>query len=440
MDIDQELKSLRDKIKTALLLAEKSGATAEVGAYQDQGLNVSVRNGEVDTVEFTRNHGFAITVYRGKSKGSASTSDFSDQAVRQTVQAALDIAQFTAPDEFSGLADAGQEATEVLDLDLYHPWPLQPQQAIEIAQRCEAAGLAYEGIDKSDGANVGTGDSVRAYGNSHGIVAAYPQSRHGVSCALIASRDHEMERGGWSQSCRVVGSLPDVESIGSKAAQRALQRLGSQSVATGEFPVMFAAEVAGGLIGHLIAAISGGSLYRHASFLEGQRGQPVFPSWMNVYELPHLRQGAASAPIDGDGLQTREKYFIENGRLINYVLSTYSGRKLGLPSTANAGGIRNLRCSATHSRDELLQKMGTGLLVTDLMGQGVNIVTGNYSRGAAGFWVENGCIRHPVSEITVAGNLQNMFRQFLGIGDDIDARGNIQMGSVLVESMTVAGK
>ncbi|WP_290581989.1 metalloprotease PmbA [Ketobacter sp.] len=444
MDIERELDTLQDRIRLALHIAEQHQATAEVGAYQDQGLSVSVRNGDVDKVEFTRNHGFGITVYRGQCKGSASTSDFSDAAIERAVKAALDVATHTAPDACSGLADAALMARDIADLDLYHPWAIDPQQAIQMAQACEAAGLSQPHIKNSDGAYVGTSASVRAYGNSHGLVVAYPQSRHGISCALIAAetgpKGETMERGGWSYSHRVPGQLQEGADVGRKAAERAARKLGSRAVPTGEFPVLYAPEIAGGLLGHFIGAISGGSLYRHSSFLENSLGQTLFPDWMNIFELPHLPQGPASAPVDGDGLATYGKHFVEQGILKHYVLGTYSARRLGLQSTANAGGVRNLRCSSTHSLDELLSMMGTGLLVTDVMGQGVNLVTGHYSRGAAGFWVENGTLQFPVSEVTVAANLRDMFRNLRGVGSDVDARGNVQVGSILVDSMTVAGK
>ncbi len=440
LSITQSLVSLKDKIALALDQVRKAGATAEVGVYQDQGLMTSVRQGEVDTFELTRNHGFSVTVYLGQRKGHASSTDFSDGAICRTVQAALDIAHFTAEDPCSGLADASLMATAIPDLDLYHPRQLAPAQAIALAQCCEAAGLAQPGVSTSDGATVSMLESIRAYGNSHGLVVAYPQTRHGLSCALIARQGEQMERGGWSFSHRNAGCLPPADSIGLKAAQRATRRLGSRSIPTCEVPVLFAAEIAGGLLGHLMGAISGGSLYRHASFLEGALGQQVLPSWMSVSEHPLLSGEIGSAPVDGDGLPTREKYFVRDGLLENYVLGTYSGRKLNLPSTANAGGIRNLRCSVTHSLQDLLKAMDRGLLVTDVMGQGVNIVSGHYSRGAAGFWVEGGEIQYPVAEITVAGNLKDMLRNVVGVADDIDARGNIQTGAILLENMKVGGK
>lgn len=440
MDIDTELRSMQTRIKLALSLAERHQATAEVGAYQDEGLSVSVRNGEVEKVEFTRNHGFGVTLYLGHSKGSASTSDFSDAAIERVVEAAVGIARYTAPDECAGLADAGMMVSDIPDLDLYHPWALTPEQGIELARECEAAGLRNADIRHGDGANVGTVTSVRGYGNSHGLVLAHPQTRHGIGGAFIAARGDAMERAGWVQSHRVAQQLPAAAAVGQKGAERAARKLGSRAVPTGEFPVMFAPEVAGGLLGHFIAAISGGNLYRHSSFLEGALGEILFPSWLNIEEQPRLPQGPTSAAVDGDGLATSAKAIVAGGQLQHYALSTYSARRLGMSSTANAGGVRNVRCTSSHSLEDLLAEMGTGLLVTELMGQGVNIVTGDYSRGAAGFWVERGEIQFPVSEVTVAANLRNMFLGIRGVGTDIDERGNIQVGSILLDRMTVAGK
>ena len=440
MDIQTELEQVKTKIAFALEKIAQAGATGEVAAYQDQGLSVSVRKQEVDQVEFTRSHGFGVTVYHKGSKGSASTSDFSHGAIEKTVAAALDIARFTAEDACAGLADANLMATEIADLDLHHPIELATETAIDIALQCEAAGLQQQGISNSEGGSVGSSESIRAYGNSHGLIVAYPQTRYAVGCALIAESEQGMERGGWSHSHCNFAELVDAKTIGQTAAERALKRINSRSAPTGHYPVMFAPEIAGGLLGHCISAISGGSLYRHASFLEGQLGQQIFPSWLSVTEQPRLLRGAASAPVDGDGLPTRDKALVENGVLQTYVLGTYSARKLGLASTANAGGVRNVRCSSTHSLDSLLKEMGTGLLATHVMGQGVNLVSGHYSRGAAGFWVENGAIQYPVSEVTVAGNLKEMFNQFIGVGDDVDARSNIQIGSILVGDIAVAGK
>lgn len=438
--LDNPHTTLQDKIAFALELAKNAGATAEVGVYQDQGLLARVRQGEVDTFELTRNHGFSVTVYRGQRKGHASSTDFGLDAIRQTVQAALDIARFTAEDPCSGLADPSLMATDIPDLDLHHPRELTPEQAIDMARQCEAAGLAQPAICNSDGASLTNVESLRGYGNSHGLIVAYPQTRHAISCALIAQQGDRMERGGWSYSHRNFACLPALDSIGLKAAERASRRLGGRSIPTCTVPVMFAAEIASGLLGHLINAISGGSLYRHASFLENALGNKVMPDWVSLSEHPRLRGETGSAPVDGDGLPTREQYFVRDGILSSYVLGSYSARKLGLASTANAGGVRNLRCSTSHTYADLLKRMDRGLLVTDLMGQGVNIVSGHYSRGAAGFWVENGVIQYPVSEITIAGNLKDMLANMVGVGDDIDPRGNIQCGSILLAQMTVGGK
>lgn len=440
MSLTDAIAPLQNTIAHALDIARQAGATAEVGVYQDQGLVASVRHGSVDKVEFTRNHGFSVTVYRGHRRGHASSSDFSAAAITRTVQAALDIAQFTAEDPCSGLADAEQMAQRIPDLDLYHPWSLQPQDAIALARQCEAAGLSRPHIHNSDGATVASVESVRGYGNSHGLVVVYPQTRHAASCALIAEQNGQMERGGWAFSHRNRDRLPALEQIGSKAAERAARRLGSRPVPTCNVPVLFAAEIAGGLLGHFIGAVSGGNLYRHASFLQDSLHHDIFPRWMTIAEHPLLPCEIGSAPIDGDGLPTMEKAFVQDGVLVRYVLGTYAARKLGLHSTANAGGVRNLRCTSTHAQDELLRNMDRGLLVTDVMGQGVNLVSGHYSRGAAGFWVENGAIQFPVSEITIAGNLKDMFANVQGVGTDIDARGNIQTGSILLASMKVGGK
>lgn len=431
---------LQDRLTQALDQIRAAGATGEVGLHQDQGLSVSVRHGEVDKVAFTRNHGIAVTLYRGRRRGHATSNDFSPDSVRQTVQAALDIAHYTAEDPCSGLADAAQMAADLPDLALYRPWELTPEQAIALARQCEAAGLSQPGISNSDGASVASGETLRGYGNTHGLLTLYPLSRHALGCTLLAEQDGRKERGGWSASQRHPERLPTPEAIGQQAAERAARRRGARPIATGRMPVLFAADIAGSLLGHAIAAISGGNLYRHASFLENSLHQRIFPEWMTLSEHPHLPGEIGSAPLDGDGLATAEKSFVQNGELVSYVLGTYSARKLGLRSTANAGGVRNVRCTTTHTHEELLQQMHTGLLVTELMGQGVNLITGDYSRGAAGFWVENGAIQFPVAEITLAGNLKNLFETLVGVGDDIDARGNIQCGSILLEQMTVGGK
>ena len=412
-----------------------------MAASSDEGLIASVRKGDVETVEFTKNHGFAITLYRGKAKGSSGTTDLTPQAVETAVAAAWDIAQHTSEDSYAGLAEADQMAMEFPDLDLDHPWDLAPADAIQLALACESAGLAQSGITNSEGATVSTGRGVRFYGNSHGFRHGAIGTQHGLSCALIAGEGDHMQRDYWSTRHRVPTLLQAAEAVGEEAARRTLARLNPRRIPTGNYPVVFAAPLAGGIIGHLLSAISGSNLYRKSSFLLDKLNEEVAASLLSVYELPRLPQGVASAVCDGDGLPTREKHFVRDGVLCSYMLGTYSARRLGMTSTANVGGARNVRVD--HTGDDfagLLRSMGTGLVVTELMGQGVNLVNGDYSRGASGFWVENGEIQHPVQEVTVAGNLADVYRNIIAIGTDTDTRGNIQSGSLLVDGLTIAGK
>lgn len=442
MDAREEQNKLSLSVELALKKARQLGATqAEVGASVDEGLIATARKRTVETVEFTKNHGFGITVYCGQAKGSASTSDFSEAAILNAVEAAYAIARHTSADTYAGLADAAQMASDIPDLELDHPWELSVENAIATALKCEAAGLEHDArILNSEGSTVSSGRSVRVYGNSHGFIAGYPATRHGVSCALIAEDEGGMQRGYWSDSQRDASLLQAAEAIGEKAAQRALNRLGPQPIKTAKVPVLFRAEVASGLIGHFNASIAGGNIYRNSSFMIGKVGTAVFPAFFNLKEQPRLVGGASSSAFDSDGLATYDKSFVVDGVVQNYILSTYSGRKLGLKSTANAGGLRNVRIADTgEDFAGLLKKLGTGLVVTELMGQGINIVTGDYSRGAGGFWVENGEIKHPVQQITIAGNLADMFANMVAIGNDLDKRGNIHAGSILLEQMTVAG-
>ena len=436
-----------DRLKTLVsdILDEARGQGAdacEVGVSLDAGLSVGVRMGDVETVEFNRDQGFGITVYQGKKKGSASTSDSSPEAIRETVKAACDIAGYGSEDPCAGLADAELMAKDLPDLDLYHPWGIDAEQAIELALKCEDAGRSFSGkISNSDGANVSTHQGCRVYGNSHGFIGSYISSRHSLSCILIAQQADDMQRDYWYTYARDGNDLESASDVGLKAAERTVARLGGQKVATGQVPVLFAPEVASGLLSHFLGAISGGSLYRQASFLLDHLGKPVFPDWVRIHEQPLLRKGQGSASFDNDGLATRAKDFITDGVLSNYLLSTYSARKLGMESTANAGGVNNLFMdSNAGDQDELLKQMGTGLLVTELMGQGVNTVTGDYSRGAGGFWVENGVIQYPVSEVTIAGNLKDMYMNLVAAGNDYDRRGNVQTGSILISEMTLAGE
>lgn len=438
----QALPVLQEQVEAILAEARRQGASAcEVAVSAGQGLSTTVRQGEVETVEFNRDQGFGITLYVGQRKGSASTSATGIEAIRETVAAALAIAKHTSEDECSGLADAALMARELPELDLYHPWSITPEQAVEQALTCEAAAFAADKrIKNADGTSLNTHQGCRVYGNSHGFVGGYASTRHSLSCVMIAEGDGQMQRDYWYDVNRQGELLADAKGIGQRAAERAVSRLGARPVPTCEVPVLFAAELAGGLFSHLLAAISGGNLYRQSSFLEGALGQRLFPEWLTLDERPHLPRALGSATFDGDGLATYAKPFVEKGELVSYVLGTYSGRKLGLPSTANSGGVHNL--FVTHGDEDqqaLIRRMGRGLLVTELMGQGLNLVTGDYSRGAAGFWVENGEIQFPVQEVTIAGNLRDMFRQVVAVGRDLERRGNICTGSVLIEKMTVAG-
>ncbi len=438
----QALPGLQAQVESIIAEARRQGATAcEVAVSLEQGLSASVRQGEVETVEFNRDRGFGITLYVGQRKGSASTSAEGEAAIRETVAAALAIARHASEDDCAGLADATLMARELPELDLWHPWAITPEQAIEQALACEAAAFASDArVIRADGTTLNTHLGCRVYGNSHGFIGGYASSRHSLSCVMIAEGEGQMQRDYWYDVSRLGSALASPEAIGQRAGQRAAARLGARPVPTCEVPVLFAAELAGGLFGHLLAAISGGSLYRKASFLEGALGQQIAPDWLTVDERPHLRRGMGSASFDGDGLATYAKPFVQDGQLVSYALGTYSGRKLGLPSTANAGGVHNLFVShGAEDQAALIRRMERGLLVTELMGQGINLVTGDYSRGAAGYWVENGVIQFPVQEVTIAGNLRQMFSDLLAVGCDVETRGNIRSGSVLISRMTVGG-
>ncbi len=438
----QALPGLQEQVEAILAEARRQGATdCEVAVSLEQGLSTSVRQGEVETVEFNRDRGFGITLYLGQRKGSASTSAQGAAAIRETVAAALAIAQHASADDCAGLADAALMARELPDLDLYHPWAITPEQAIEQALACEAAAFARDArVTKADGTTLNTHLGCRVYGNSHGFVGGYASSRHSLSCVMIAEGEGQMQRDYWYDVSRIGSELASAESIGRRAAERAVGRLGARPVPTCEVPVLFAAELATGLFGHLLAAISGGNLYRKSSFLEGALGQQLFPDWLSLDERPHLPRGMGSASFDGDGLATYAKPFVADGKLVSYALGTYSGRKLGLPSTANAGGVHNLFVShGAEDQAALIRRMDRGLLVTELMGQGLNLVTGDYSRGAAGFWVENGVIQFPVQEVTIAGNLRDMFKGIVAVGSDVETRGNVRSGSVLIDKMMLGG-
>jgi len=429
-------------VERALEEARRGGATqAEAGVSTDTGLSVTVRFGEVETLEYQRDRGMGVTVYVGGHKGSASTADLSWQAVAETVRKALSIARFTAEDSFAGLADAGRMARDVPDLDLSHPWAIDAEAAIEIARRIEAEALAVDPrIRNSEGGSVSTHAGLRVYGNTHGFIGGYPSTVHSLSCVVMGQDGEDMQRDYWYSTARDAAALEPAEDVGRRAATRAVARLGARKLSTRRAPVLFVAEQARGLIGHFVSAVRGGAQYRKSSFLQGAQGQQVFPSWLSMTERPHLRRELGSAPFDNEGVATRDRDLVREGVLTGYVLDSYSARKLGLETTGNAGGVHNLEVAGgTGDFEALLGRLGTGLLVTELMGQGVNAVTGDYSRGATGFWVEAGAIAYPVHEVTVAGNLRDIYRQLVAVGTDVDRRGGIRSGSILVEEMTIAG-
>lgn len=422
--------------------ARECGASqAEVSCSEETGLNVNVRMGAVETVESNRDRGIGVTVYFGKRKGSASTADLREESLDATVEQACAIARYTEDDEASGLAEPELMAREFPELDLWHPWALDADRAVDLALACEAAGRADPRVANSDGASVGSSESLSVYANSHGFIGRERGTQHSIGCALIAGQGEGMQRDGWYSTGLAYADLESPESIGRRAAERTLARLQPRSAATGEYPVLFAAEVARSLIGHLLGAVSGGALYRRASFLLDQAGQQLFPDWFAIDELPLLRRGLRSAAFDAEGVATRTAPLVSDGVLQRYLLGSYSARKLGLQTTANAGGVHNLMVRANAGGfAELLGGMSRGLLVTELMGQGVNAVTGDYSRGAAGFWVENGSIAWPVDGITIAGNLKEVFQRIEAVGNDVDTRSHIGVGSILVGKMIVAGE
>jgi len=436
-----ELKSI---VSDALERARALGATqAEADVSLQKGLTTTVRLGEVETVEYQRDRGLGLTVYFGKRKGSASTADLSSQSVGEIVAKACDIARYTAEDDCAGLADPDELARDIPDLDLDHPWDLSPEEAVECARACEAAGRSVDArITNSEGASVGSHRGVRVYGNSLGFLAGYPSTSHSVSCALLAQAGDDMQRDYWYAAARDARDLESAASIGRKAGLRAVARLGARKIATQKSRVLFAPEVARGLIGHFLGAVRGSSQYRKSSFLLDAVGQQIFPSFLELRERPHIRKALGSSPFDGEGVATRDRDLVRDGVLQGYTLGSYSARKLGLKTTGNAGGTHNLLVESKSGGVEigtLMRDLGTGLLVTELMGQGVNGVTGDYSRGASGFWIENGVSAYPVHEITIAGNLKEIYRNIAAIGSDVDLRGGVRVGSILVAQMTIAG-
>ncbi len=437
-----QLNELKQITQDVLKLAKQAGASsAETEVSFGTGQNVSVRLGETENIEYNRDKGVSVTVYFGQQKGHASSSDLSAKALKDTVEAACNIAKYTAKDEFCGLADAALMAADAPDLDLYHPWQISVEDAIEIAKTCEAAAMDVDRkrITNSEGAGVSNSEGVFAYANSHGFVGGYPSSRHSISCSVIAEEGGAMQRDYWYSNARDMTDMDSAQYVGKLAGNRTIRRLGAKAIKTGQFPVLFEAPLASGLISSLIGAISGGSLYRKSSFLLDSLGTQIASTLLNIEELPHIKKGLTSCPFDGEGVATKARKLVENGVLQGYVLGSYSARKLGMTTTGNAGGSHNLIVQSTGQNfAELLKLMGTGLLVTEVLGSGLNMVTGDYSRGAAGFWVQNGVIAYPVEEITIAGNMSNMLKQIIAVGNDVLVQGSKQTGSILIEKMTVA--
>jgi len=420
----------------------KGASEADVAASIDSGLSVNVRMGEVETVERTRDRGVSLTVYFGRRKGSASTADLDPVSIEQTVEHACAIARYTEEDPANGLADAALLAKDIPDLDLWHPWDITPEEAIRLGLEIEDAGRAFDPrIDNSDGASVQISASLTAYANSLGFVGRERGTHHSLSCALIAEDANGMQRDYWYDSVRAAGDFGDAAAIGRKAAERTLSRLSARRLGTRDCPVLFVPEVARGLIGHFLSAVSGGALYRKTSFLVDHVGKRIFPDWLQIVERPRIPRGHGSSAFDSEGVATRDSDLIKDGVLARYILGSYSARKLGLQSTGNAGGIHNVIVqSGSDDFAALLKRMHTGLVVTELMGQGVSLLTGDYSRGASGFWVENGEIAYPVEEITIAANLRDMFANIAAVGGDVDPRSHILTGSILLDRMTIAGE
>lgn len=437
------LAQLQEMSEKVLRLAKEAGASAaEAEVNLGFGQNVSVRMSETETIEYNRDKGVSVSVYFGQQKGHASTSDLSPQALQDTVAAACNIARYTAKDEFCGLANADLMATHIPDLDLHHPWDISVDSAIELAKVCEAEALSVDArITNSEGAAISTYEGMFAYANTHGFNAGYASSRHSLSCSVIADDGQDnMQRDYWYSTARSSDDLESAEYVGRLAGERTVRRLGSQRIKTAQVPVMFDASLSSGLISHLISAISGGSLYRKSSFLLDSLGKQIMSPLVTIEEQPHLLRGLGSSPFDNEGVATHSRTLVKDGVLQGYVLSSYSARKLGMQSTGNAGGNHNLIVShGSLDFNGMLKAMDTGLLVTELLGHGINMVTGDYSRGAAGFWVEKGVIVHAVEEITIAGNLAEMFKHIIAIGNDVLVQGSKQVGSVLIEGMTVAG-
>ena len=434
--------TLRDAVSFAIETAQKAGATAEVGVTKVSGLSVSTRLQDIENVEFTNDGALGISVYLGQQKGNASTSDLSEEAIKNTVEAALAIAKYTSPDDCTGLADKELMAFEAPDLALYHGASVDVEQATKLALEAEKSALEYDAkIVNSNGASFNSHTGVRVYGNTHGMLQSYLSSRYSLSCSVIGGELDQLENDYEYTVSREFDSLSSADWVGQNCAKKVIARLNPQKLTTREVPVIFLNDVATGLISHLTGAISGGSLYRKSSFLLDHLGKQVLPDWFQISERPHLLKRLASTPFDSEGVRTQDFEIIQDGVLQTYLLTSYSGRKMGMQSTGHAGGIHNwlVKPNLTGGLTALLRQMGTGLLVTDVMGQGVNIVTGDYSRGAAGFWVENGEIQYPVAEITIAGQLQDMLKNIVAVADDVEHRSNIQTGSILLDKMKISG-
>ena len=438
----QELE-LREAVEFALQIAKKAGAEAEVGVTKVSGLSVSTRLMNTENIEFNHDGSLGISVYLGQRKGNASTSDLQPKSIQQAVESALGIAKYTSEDECAGLADKDLMAFDAPDLDLYHEAQISVDEAVEMAKTVEESALnVSERIVNSEGATFNSHSGVRVYGNTHGMLQSYLSSRYSLSCSVIAAYEEQLERDYEYTVSRELDALSSPIWVGQQAAIKAEDRLNPQKIATCEVPVIFYNEVATGLIGHLAGAISGGALYRKSSFLLDKLGTQVLPSWFEISERPHLRKQLASSAFDSEGVRTQDREIITDGILQTYLMTSYSGRKMGLPSTGHAGGIHNwlVKPNRSGGLNTLLAEMGTGLLVTEFLGSAINPVTGEYSRGAAGFWVENGEVQYPVAEITIAGQLQEMYQQIIAVGDDIEHRSNIQTGSILLEKMKVSGQ
>ncbi|PRI66142.1 peptidase PmbA [Haemophilus influenzae] len=433
---------LRQAVSFAVELATKAGASAEVAVTKVSGLSVSARLQEIENVEFTNDGALGISVYMGQQKGNASTSDLSESAIKNAVEAALAIAKYTSPDDCTGLADKDLMAFDAPDLELYHAADVNVDKATELALQAEKAALeADERIINSNGASFNSHTGVKVYGNSHGMLQSYLSSRYSLSCSVIGGVEDALENDYEYTISREFDKLQSPIWVGENCAKKVVSRLNPQKLSTREVPVIFLNDVATGIISHFAAAISGGSLYRKSSFLLDHLGKQVLPDWFNISERPHLLRRLASTPFDSEGVRTQDCEIVEDGILQTYLVTSYSGKKLGMSSTGHAGGIHNwlVKPNLTGGLTALLREMGTGLLVTDVMGQGVNIVTGDYSRGASGFWVENGEIQYPVAEITIAGQLQDMLKNMVTVADDIEHRSNIQTGSILLDKMKISG-